>query len=152
MQKNSNIAAETGLVAGRCRELRDELSMLPDPDERFVHLMRLGRTYPAMDEKYRLKENLLPGCVSQLWLVPDLVDGRCEFHMDADAQITKGLAALLCRLYGGAPPAEVAVVEPDFMEELGLTQHLSPNRRNGLGNLRARIREFAKLHAADAAS
>jgi len=145
MPVESNMDEGNGGVAERCRVLREELSMLPDVDERFVFLIDKGRSYPPLDEKYRAKENLLPGCVSQLWLVPELVDGRCEFHMDADAQITKGLAAMLCRIYGGAPPEEVAAVEPDFLEELGLTQQLSPNRRNGLGNLRARIREFARL-------
>lgn len=132
----------------KAAELAEELGILPDVDARFEYLIRLGRHYPAMDDSQRREENLLPGCVSQLWLLPEVRDGACVFHMDADAQITKGLAAVVCGFYSGASPEEVARIEPTFLEETGLTQQLTPNRRNGLGNLRARIRGFAEKAAA----
>ena len=134
---------ETKSLEEKAAELADELGILPDVDARFAYLIGLGRHYPAMDESFRRDENLLPGCVSQLWLHPEVRDGACVFHMDADAQITKGLAAVVCGFYTGAPPEDVARVEPTFLEDTGLTQQLTPNRRNGLGNLRARIRGFA---------
>jgi len=87
---------------------------------------------------------LLPGCVSQLWLQPELRDGRCWFQMDADAMISKGIAAVVCGFYQGETPADILAVEPDFLAEAGLTQVLSSNRSNALASLRRRIKAFAE--------
>ena len=124
--------------------LVETLSLLPDNDERFTHLINVGRRYPVMDPKDRLDERLLPGCISRLWLLPEYRDGRCYFQMDADAQITKGIAAVVCHLYSGETPQDVIAQEIDFLAEVGVTQLLSPNRRNGLSSLRKRIKAFAE--------
>jgi len=124
--------------------LVETLSLLPDNDERFTHLINVGRRYPVMDPKDRLDERLLPGCISRLWLLPEYRDGRCFFQMDADAQITKGIAAVVCHLYSGETPQDVIGQEIDFLAEVGVTQLLSPNRRNGLSSLRKRIKAFAE--------
>ena len=124
--------------------LVEALSLLPDNDERFTYLISAGRRFPAMDPKDRLDERLLPGCISRLWLLPEYRDGRCHFQMDADAQITKGIAAVVCQLYSGETPRDVIDLEIDFLADVGVTQLLSPNRRNGLSSLRARIKAFAE--------
>jgi cysteine desulfuration protein SufE len=124
--------------------LVETLSLLPDNDERFTYLIGAGRRYPAMDPKDRLDERLLPGCISRLWLLPEYRDGRCYFQMDADAQITKGIAAVVCHLYSGETPQDVIAQEIDFLADVGVTQLLSPNRRNGLSSLRKRIKAFAE--------
>ena len=130
--------------------LVETLSLLPDNDERFTYLIAAGRRFPAMDPKDRLDERLLPGCISRLWLLPEYREGRCHFQMDADAQITKGIAAVVCQLYSGETPADIIALDIDFLAEVGVTQLLSPNRRNGLSSLRRRIKAFAESCLAQA--
>ena len=132
-------------------QLVETLAVLPDAEEKFRWLMEAGDNYPAIDPRHRVEGNLLPGCVSQLWLYPELRDGRCHFEMDADAKISKGIAALVCGVFEGETPADVAAAEMGFMEEAGLAQMLSSNRSNGLTNLRRRIREFAESQLSSAA-
>jgi cysteine desulfuration protein SufE len=124
----------------------DNLRLLPDTEERFRYLIQLGRKFPPLEESLRVKENLLPGCMSSLWFCPEFRDGLCHFHMDADAALVKGVAALFCALYSGETPETVLANEPDFLEENGLTMHLSSRRLTGLGNLRGAIKKFALAH------
>jgi len=79
--------------------------------------------------------------------VPSLEDGICRFRCDADSLITKGVASLVCAFYDGAPAKEVAATDADFLSAVGITQHLSPNRRNGLASLVGRIRAFGRAAA-----
>lgn len=134
-------------LAEKRRALVEELGMFDDPHERFQYILDRAKTAPALDPKYRVPELLIEGCTSNLWLVPSHEGGSCRFRSDADSMITKGIAALVCDYYDGATPAEVAATDADFLGEVGVTQHLSPNRRNGLSNLVGKIRAFGKLHA-----
>jgi len=131
--------------------LRDELAMLPDAEEKFEFLLDAGRDYPPLDEALKTDDRLIPGCVSQLWLAPEMRDGKCFFGMDATALTSKGIAAVVCNLYNDASPAEVVEVGVEFFGEVGLHQVISPNRRNGLSNLRARIKQFAVAQMAQSA-
>ena len=94
------------------------------------------------------EEYLVLGCVSSLWLVPayDAATGVCNFKSDADSIITRGIASLVCELYSGLSPKEVLELDPAIFDELKIGTQLSPNRRNGLGQLCAKIAEFAKSH------
>jgi cysteine desulfuration protein SufE len=125
-------------------DLVETISLLPDGEERLAYLLSRGRTFPSLAAQFRTDERLLPGCVSQLWLVPEYRDGRCYFHMDADALITKGIAAVVCTFYSGETAADIIAMEPDFLREVGITQVLSPNRANGLASLRQRIKAYAQ--------
>ena len=125
-------------------ELVETIGLLPDGEERLAYLLSRGRKFPALDSRYKTEERLLPGCVSQLWLVPEFRDGRCFFGMDADALIAKGIAAVVCEFYSGEPPADIIAPELDFLREVGVTQVLSPNRANGLASLRQRIKAYAQ--------
>lgn len=132
------------LLRQRAAEMKETFELLPDAEERLRHLIQLGRSYPRMEEQYRVKDNLLVGCISQLWIHPELRDGLCFFQMDADALTPKGTAALLCGFYNGIPPKLVAATEPDFIKECGLGNYLSPSRQSGLSSLRRFIRSFAE--------
>jgi cysteine desulfuration protein SufE len=123
--------------------LVEMFTLLPDDEERFRHILALGRRYPALAPALHTDDRLLPGCVSRLWFVPEFRDGKCRFHMDADAQISKGIAALLCDFYNGETPADIVTTEPAFLNEIGLPQALSANRSNALASLRGRIKAFA---------
>lgn len=124
--------------------LLDDLITLPDAEERFVYLIDKAKKWKPLDPALKTDARLLPGCVSRLWLYPEFRDGRCWFQMDADAMISKGIAAVLCGYYSGETPADILAAEPDFLAEAGLTQVLSANRSNALTNLRRRIKAYAE--------
>lgn len=134
-------------LADKRRALVEELSMFDDPHERFQYIIDRAKTAPGLDAAYKVNELLIEGCTSNLWLVPTFANGVCTFKSDADSMITKGIACLVCEYYDGATAAEVAASDADFLGEVGVTQHLSPNRRNGLTNLVGKIRAFGRLHA-----
>ena len=131
--------------------LIESFQILPDGEERLTYLLSTGRRYPALEEAAKHDDLLLPGCMSRLWLLPEYRDGRCWFRMDADAQIVKGIAALVCNFYNGETPADIVAQELDFLAEAGVPQLLTPNRRSGLSSLRARIKSFAAGCLAEAA-
>lgn len=130
--------------------LIDDLTTLPDAEERLMYLMAKAKKWPAMEAALKTDERLLPGCVSRLWLYPEFRDGRCWFKMDAEALISKGIAAVVCGFYQGETPADIVATEPDFLAEAGLTQVLSANRSSALSNLRKRIKAFAEACASGA--
>jgi len=132
-------------------ELIDTFELLPDAEEKFRWLMEAGERYPAIDPRHKVRSNLLPGCVSQLWLYPEMRDGKCHFEMDADAKISKGMAAVVCGIFEGETPAAVAATGADFLDQTGLAKMLSSNRSNGLSNLWGRIRTFAQSQLTGAA-
>jgi cysteine desulfuration protein SufE len=128
------------------RRFTEQLNQLRDFEEQFTYLIQLGRRFPALDDALRIDAHLLPGCMSRLWFYPELRDGLCHYHMDTDAVLVKGVAALLCALYSVEPPSTVASREPEFLHECGITLHLSPQRLTGLAHLRSAIRTFALLN------
>ena len=125
-------------------DLVETIGLLPDGEERLAYLLSRGRKAPPLDAVHKTPDRLLPGCVSQLWIYPEFRDGLCHFGMDADALITKGIAAVVCGFYSGEKPADIIAMEPDFLAEVGISQVLSPNRANGLASLRSRIKAFAQ--------
>ena len=125
--------------------LVEELAPFEDHFERFAYIIDRAKTNPPLDEQYKIDAFLIEGCLSRLWVYPEFKDGKCHFHTDSDAAITKGTAALLCGLYSDETPEAIVGLEPDFLADVGVTQHLSPNRRNGLTNVRQRIKAYAEL-------
>ncbi|MDR2512502.1 MAG: SufE family protein [Puniceicoccales bacterium] len=132
------------------QSLLDELAPFDDPHERFRYIIDRAKTAPSLEERYKVPELLIRGCTSNLWVLPRYESGACFFQADADSIISKGIATLVCEFYSGATPGEVLGTEADFLGTVGITQHLSPNRRNGLSNLVVRIRAFAGHCAAPA--
>ncbi|MGF1448739.1 MAG: SufE family protein [Opitutales bacterium] len=131
----------------RKEKLVETLSLFPDPQERLTYILEQARSMPALENSLKVKEFIVEGCQSQLWLVPRFEAGRCHYATDSDAVITKGIAGLLTELYSGAEPGEILANEPDFLAEVGITQHLTPNRRNGLSNVWKKIQSFASACA-----
>lgn len=131
-------------LAEKQRQIVERLSVIEDPQERLAALMSRAKKWPAPDASLLPDEHRVHGCQSRVWLVPSLENGVCHFLMECDAPMVKGIVALMCELYDGAPPQEVAGLEPTLFEELGFTRQLSPTRLNGLAAVRAKIREFAQ--------
>jgi len=128
-------------------QIVSDLSVIEDPHEKLGYIIDIGKTVSGLEDSFKTEKYRIEGCISNLWLVPEFRDGRCYFSADSDAMVTKGFASLLCQLYNGHTPEEVMSVNPDFLSEVGVTQHLSPNRRNGLTQVGQRIQSFAKYHA-----
>ncbi len=124
-----------------------ELEPFGDHHERFQYVIDRAKSTPMLPADLKLDTFLIEGCTSNLWLIPTVVDGACHFRCDADSLITKGIASLVCEFYEGASPAEVAATDAEFLAAVGITQHLSPNRRNGLSNLVGKIRAFGRVAA-----
>ena len=126
-------------------QLVEELIPFEDHLERLTYVIDRAKDNPGLDEEYKIDTFLIKGCVSQLWIFPSFVDGKCHYQADSEASITKGTASLLCDLYSGESPADIISLEPDFLSDVGITQHLSPNRRNGLTGVREKIKAYALM-------
>jgi len=126
-------------------QLIEELIPFEDHLERLTYVIDRAKDNPGLDQEYKIETFLIKGCVSQLWVFPSFLDGKCHFQADSEASITKGTATLLCDLYSGESPEDIVRLEPDFLSEVGITQHLSPNRRNGLTGVREKIKAYAQM-------
>tara|TARA_Y100000588_G_scaffold247865_1_gene262347 strand:- start:2073 stop:2492 length:420 start_codon:yes stop_codon:yes gene_type:complete len=126
-------------------KLVEELIPFEDHFERFAYVIDRAKSHSPLAEEYKIDTFLIKGCISQLWVFPKYEDGKCYFKADSDAAITKGTASMLCELYSNEVPEDIIGLEPDFLTEVGITQHLSPNRRNGLTSVRAKIKAYAEL-------
>ncbi|HUS85734.1 MAG TPA: SufE family protein [Bacteroidales bacterium] len=110
----------------------EEFSLFDDWMDKYNYLIELGKTLPAIDDKFRHKDYLIEGCQSKVWLRPELADGTIIFTADSDAIITKGIIALLVSVLSGREPQEIIETELYFIDKIGLRQNLSPTRSNGL--------------------
>lgn len=127
------------------QRLIDDLLFIPDVQERLSVIV--SRAKSSLPDTDKVEAHLVRGCVSRVWLVPELREGRCHFRYDADSPMVKGLIGVLCEVYEGGLASEVAAEEPVLWERLGLSKNLSPTRLNGLAAVRAAIRQFAAAHA-----
>lgn len=130
-------------LAERQQLLVDDLAIIEDSQERLAAVVDRAKRLPPLPPADRIEQNRVRGCVSQVWVIGELRDGRCAFRCDADGPLVKGLVAFLCEFFTGATPAEIAASDADPLEALGLMRNLSPTRHNGLGAVRTRIRELA---------
>jgi cysteine desulfuration protein SufE len=130
-------------LAEKQQQLVDDLAIIEDPQERLGAVVDRAKRLAPLPEADRTESHRVHGCISQVWVVGELCDGRCQFRCDADGPLVKGLVAFLCEFYSGAMPAEIAASNADPLEAVGLMRNLSPTRHNGLAAVRARIRELA---------
>jgi cysteine desulfuration protein SufE len=114
------------------QEIIDEFSMFEEWMEKYEYIIELGKDLPLIDEQYKDEIHLVKGCQSQVWLHSELDNDQVVFTADSDAIITKGIIALLVRVLSNHTPDEIVNAELNFVEKVGLTSHLSPNRSNGL--------------------
>jgi len=128
-------------------ELTAQLAALKNGQDRLAWLVERVKKKPPLAVELRADENLIPGCLAKLWFVPEFRAGKCFFGCDSDSLVVKAIAGLLCDFYSGHAPAEILAHSPEFLAPLGITQHLTPNRRNALAKIWERIRQFAEAHA-----
>ncbi len=124
-------------------EIIDEFSMFDDWMERYEYIIELGKSLPIIDAQYKLDENLIKGCQSKVWLYSELENDTIKFTADSDAILTKGIVALLLRVYSEQKPKDILVAETHFIDEIGLKEHLSPTRANGLVSMIKQIKLYA---------
>jgi cysteine desulfuration protein SufE len=125
------------------------LAAIKNPQERFAHVVSHGRQSVPLEPAFKTDAFRVEGCLAKLWFVPEFRDGKCHFQADSDSAIIKGIATILCDFYSGQTPEDVLSVDPSFLEKVGITQHLTPNRRNSLSKVWEKIRNFALSHGAD---
>jgi cysteine desulfuration protein SufE len=124
--------------------LVEEITLIPDAYERLGYIVDRGKKADGLTEDLRIDSFKIEGCMSQLWVVPAYKEGLCSFKSESDSAIVKGIASLLCDFYSEAKPDDIRKTNAEFLSEVGITQHLSPNRRNGLSRIVESIQHFAK--------
>ena len=116
-------------------EIVEEFSMFDDWMGKYEHIIEIGKSLPMIEEKYKTDDRLIKGCQSKVWLHSKIKNGKIVYTADSDAIITKGLVALVIRVLSNHTPDEIVNGKMDFINQIGLTQHLSPTRANGLVNM-----------------
>jgi cysteine desulfuration protein SufE len=124
-------------------EIVDEFSMFDDWMQRYEYIIELGKTLPIIDEKFKTEENIIKGCQSKVWVHGEEKDGKIIFTADSDAILTKGIIAVLIRVFSNQKPAAILNATTDFIDEIGLKEHLSPTRANGLVSMIKQIKMYA---------
>ena len=124
-------------------EIIEEFAGFDDWMDKYQLLIDLGNEQEALDEKYKVESNLIDGCQSRVWLQADYHDGIIDFTAESDALIVKGIVALLIRVLSGHTPQEILDADLYFIEQIGLKEHLSPTRSNGLLAMVKQMRMYA---------
>ena len=124
-------------------EIIEEFSGFDDWMDKYQLLIDLGNEQEPLDDKYKTEQNLIDGCQSRVWLQADIIDGKLNFTAESDALIVKGIVALLIRVLSGHTPQEILDSDLYFIEEIGLKEHLSPTRSNGLLAMVKQMRMYA---------
>ncbi len=130
-------------MSERTTQIKNRFLKYEDWEDRYKELIQLGRALPPFPEDKREEKYKVKGCQSQVWLVPEFKDGRVYFHADSDAVLVKGIVALLTSVYSDATPDEILSTKPEFLKEVGITEHLSMNRSNGLASMMKQIQMYA---------
>ena len=126
----------------------EEFSMFPDWMEKYEYLIELGKGLEPIEERGKQEKKLIKGCQSRVWLDAKFGDGKLVFKADSDAIITKGIISLLVRVFSGRTPREILEADLTFLDTIGLREHLSPTRANGLLAMIEQIRMYAVAAAA----
>ena len=116
-------------------QIIDDLSFFDDWMERYEHIIYLGKKLPLIEDEYKVDENLIMGCQSKVWLHADSKKGKIAFTADSDSVITKGIIALLIQVLNNQSASDIAVSDLYFIDKIGLKEHLSPTRSNGLSSM-----------------
>ncbi len=134
-------------LAQKQAALAADLAAFPNVPQRLAWLVEQARRRPLLPAELRTAAHRVPGCLSRLWFVPEFRDGRCHFRAESDSLIVKAIAGLLCDFYSGHAPEEILAHDPGFLDAFGISQHVTPNRRNALARVWENIRAFARDRA-----
>ena len=124
-------------------EIVEEFDIFDTWMDKYEYLIELGKSVPKISEENKKEENIIKGCQSKVWLHAEKQDGLVRFYADSDAIITKGIISLLIRIFSNQKPEYIINADTDFIDKIGLRQHLSPNRANGLNNMIKKIKFYA---------
>ncbi len=125
------------------QDIVDEFSMFDDWMQRYEYMIELGKSLPLIDEAYKTDDNIIKGCQSKVWVHAELDGDKLLFTADSDAIITKGIIAILIRAFSNQKPADIINADTDFIDEIGLKEHLSPTRANGLVSMIKQLKLYA---------
>jgi len=128
-------------------EIREDFSLFEDWEERYNYIIDLGKDLPLIESSKKTEERIIKGCQSRVWLNAELREGNVYFTADSDAVITKGIIALLIRVLSGHKAEEIARAELHFIDDIGLKEHLSPTRSNGLVSMINYMKNYAARYA-----
>ncbi len=123
-----------------------EFELFTDWMDKYNYIIELGKSLPLIDEKYKTENYLISGCQSQVWLYAEYKDGRVWFTADSDAIITKGIVGILINALSGLSPDEIINADMDFINNIGLREHLSPTRSNGLNSMIKQMKLYALVY------
>lgn len=129
-------------------EIVDEFSMFDDWMQRYEYIIDLGKALPLIDEKFKTEDNIITGCQSKVWVHAEQVDDKIVFTADSDAILTKGIIAVLIRSFSNQKASDILNANTDFIDAIGLKEHLSPTRANGLGSMIKKIKMYALAYNA----
>jgi len=124
-------------------EIVDEFSMFDDWMQRYEYIIELGKSLPLIDEQYKTEDNIIKGCQSKVWVHAEEKDGNIVFTADSDAILTKGIIGILIRTFSNQSSQAILDANTDFIDEIGLKEHLSPTRANGLVSMIKKIKMYA---------
>lgn len=127
----------------RTTRVKERFLQFQDWEDRYKELIHLGRELAPFPEDKREDKYKVKGCQSQVWLYPEFKDGRVYFYADSDAVLVKGIVGLLVSVYSDATPEEILATKPEFLKEVGITEHLSMNRSNGLAAMMKQMQMYA---------
>lgn len=130
-------------IQERQEEIIEEFSMFEDWMQRYEYMIELGKSLPIIDEKHKIEENIIKGCQSKVWVYAEMDDDQVNYTADSDAIITKGIIAILIRVFSGQKPEDVMNANTTFIDEIGLKEHLSPTRANGLVSMIKQMKMYA---------
>lgn len=125
-------------------EMVSEFELFESWEDKYQHIIDMGKSLPQMEEKYKTEENKVSGCQSNVWIYSETRDGTLHFFGDSDALITKGLVALILKTVQDKTIDEITKADFDFIEKIGLKEHLSPTRANGLNSVIQKIKHCAQ--------
>ena len=124
-------------------EIIEEFAMFDDWMQRYEYMIELGKSLPIIDDQFKTDDNLIRGCQSKVWVHAKMNNDAIEFTADSDAIITKGIVAILIRVFSNQHPKDIIEANTDFIDEIGLKEHLSPTRANGLVSMIKQIKMYA---------
>lgn len=124
-------------------EIVDEFSMFDDWMQRYEYIIELGKSLPLIEEQYKTEDNIIQGCQSKVWVHAELQGDKVVFTADSDAILTKGIITILIRAFSNQKASAILDANTDFIDEIGLKEHLSPTRANGLVSMIKKLKMYA---------
>lgn len=130
-------------IENSIKEIESTFAQAKDWEDKYRQIIKYGKELSDMNDELKIDKYKIKGCQSQVWLFPELKEGKVYFQADSDAMLVKGIISVLLKVYSGQTADEILAHEPSFLNELGITQHLSMNRSNGLASMMKQIKMYA---------